>query len=54
MESSVPKPNIDIYFNDFKEYNFDSYKDVQIHSIDIYYTSKGISGMEVIYMLDGN
>ena len=52
-QSSKPEPLMDIEFYDFEEFEFMRYKDVGIHSLEIYENGPYISGMEVYYIADG-
>jgi hypothetical protein len=54
FESSKPEPIVDIDFNDFSDLNFALYKDVNIHSMEIYDNGHYISGFEIYYVVDGD
>ena len=52
LETSKPLPTLDLDFDDFKDFSFQKYKDVNIHSMDIYFNGTNLSGLEVIYIVD--
>ncbi len=52
-QSSKPEPLMDVEFDDFEEFEFMQYKDVRIHSMEIYENGPYICGMEVYYIVDG-
>jgi hypothetical protein len=53
LEHSKPLPVADFEFNDYLDFNFKAYKDVHIHSMDIYHNGATISGFEINYIMDG-
>ena len=44
---------MDIEFDDYVDFQFSQYKDVRIHSIEVYENGPYISGFEVYYIVDG-
>ena len=54
FESSKPEPLMDIDFDDFTDFNFALYKDVNIHAIEIYDNGSYINGFEIYYVVDGD
>ena len=44
---------MDVEFDDFEDFEFMQYKDVRIHSMEIYENGPFICGMEVYYIVDG-
>lgn len=54
LEYAKPEPNRDIDFDDFADLDFYDYKDVNIHSIDIYDNGEYLNGLELYYIVDGD
>ncbi len=44
---------MDLEFDDYADLNFAKYKDVRIHSIEVFVAEPFIVGLEVTYMVDG-
>lgn len=54
FECSKPEPVMDVDFDDFADLNFGLYKDVHIHSMDIYDNGAYLCGLEMYYLVDGD
>lgn len=54
IECTKPAPVFDQDYDDFADFNFNQYKDVHIHAMDIYVNGQDLCGMDVYYIVDGD
>jgi hypothetical protein len=45
---------MDVDFDDFADFDFTIYKDIHIHSMEVYDNSEYICGFEMYYLVDGD
>ena len=54
IETCKPEPLRDYDFDDFSDLEFNKYKDVHIHQMEIYESDEYLNGMEIYYLVDGD